>query len=305
MDGGLITEYRDRNGMIESLLGTDYEIYLPETVRAGYLISGKKEVMSVREVKRLLGDKKITVSKKERDDSLKEDAVRIKNAWFRYERKGRDIIRDLDLCIKRGDFICLIGPNGSGKTTLMNLIAGGLKPYKGKVTAQGRVAMLPQRPVSLFIKNSVREDFENVSGNYMEHVRRFSLEDILERHPYDLSGGEIELCGVVKVLLTDPDIIILDEPTKGIDAACKMKLGRMLEELNREGKTVIIATHDMEFCARFAAGTTVMFDGDIVRFGKSEDILGGSYFYTTDVNRIFRDLNEKALVLEEVKIDER
>ena len=304
MEEGIVSEAMNRNEAAGLLIGSGYDEYLPQTVRAANRLFGIKEVLSVRDMKKLATGKSFSLTGRRTSETSDADAVNLRHVWFRYERKGRDIIRDLSLDIRKKDFVCLIGPNGSGKTTLLGIMSGALTPYRGKVRTSGRTAMLPQQPVSLFVKDTVREDFENISGKYMKYVERFSLENVLERHPYDLSGGEIELCAVIKVLLSDPDIIILDEPTKGMDAGCRIILGRMLEELNREGKTIILTTHDMEFCARFTARTSVIFDGDVVGFDDTGKVLGESCFYTTDMGRIFRGTGIKALLAEEVAADD-
>lgn len=304
MEEGRIVHSASASEMCSLLCRSDYFDFLPETVKAGYLLLERTDILSAKDLKELLKDKNIRYSGSDDYPVLSENAVEVKNAWFRYERNGKDILRDVSFNLSKGDFLCLVGPNGSGKTTFLGVLAGALRPYRGKVRKHLKTAMLPQRPVSLFIRNTVREDFENISGDYEALVKRFSLEQVLDRHPYDLSGGEIELCALIKVLLSDPDVIILDEPTKGIDASYKKQLGQVLEELNRAGKTIILATHDIEFCARYTGNCAVMFDSDMIGLDRTARVLSDNYFYTTELNRALKQRDKRILLLDEVSIDD-
>ena len=210
----------------------------------------------------------------------------------------------MSLKIYKGDFLSIIGPNGVGKSTFLNLLIGSLKPNKGKIIKNGKIAMLPQNPVSLFIKSKVKDDLYDIDENYMELVDEFDVSSLIESHPYDLSGGEIELMALIKVLLVNPDIIILDEPTKGMDVIYKQKLGEFLNKLNEKGITIVIISHDLEFIGKYIPYCSIMFDMDIMPFKETREVFGESYFYTTDINRITKDNLKNIINLHEVFIDE-
>ncbi|MBQ7726247.1 MAG: ATP-binding cassette domain-containing protein, partial [Clostridia bacterium] len=159
------------------------------------------------------------------------------NVWFRYERNAPDVIRDMSFSVGKGEIFSILGGNGSGKTTTLNLLAGVLSPMRGKCLVDGkatgrkenaeirrRIAVLPQNPQTLFLRNTIREDFEDylsllgkgktVGAALIDRVTEdFGLAALLDRHPYDVSGGEQQLAAFAKILLSEPDIILMDEPT--------------------------------------------------------------------------------------------
>ncbi|UQT49420.1 energy-coupling factor ABC transporter ATP-binding protein [Flavonifractor plautii] len=173
------------------------------------------------------------------------------------------MVKGLSLTVRRGEFLALLGGNGTGKTTSLKLLSGLQKPYRGEVRLAGSVGVLPQNPQALFVKKTVREDlFEilkgrNFSGKAQEErvawaVRLCRLEGLLDRHPYDLSGGEQQRAALAKVLLLGPEILLMDEPTKGLDAEFKQVFAEILQSLLRQGVTLLMVSHDIEFCARYA-----------------------------------------------------
>ena len=240
-----------------------------------------------------------------------EVAVSVDDIWFRYERDLPDVVKGLDLSVKRGEFLALLGGNGTGKTTCLKLLAGLLSAYRGKALVNGRVGVLPQNPQTLFVKKTVREDLLEMldarkldaSGGDMgmaQVIRLCRLEELLDRHPYDLSGGEQQRVALAKILLLDPDILLLDEPTKGVDAGFKQVFAEILQALLRRGAAVIMVSHDIEFCARYAHRCALLFDGAIVTQGTPRTFFSGNSFYTTAANRMARDLLPEAVTAEDV-----
>lgn len=228
-----------------------------------------------------------------------ETAVECKRLGFRYEKKERDVLRDLSCRFEKGRHSAVLGGNGSGKTTLLSLIAGLQKPQCGKLLRDPdlRVGLLPQDPKMLFVSSTVRGELEEVLSDLPAAEKASRMEDIailcklnglLERHPYDLSGGEQQRAALAKVLLAAPDILLLDEPTKGYDAAYKASFGEILQVLLRAGKTVVTVSHDVEFCAQYADRCYLLFDGAITAEGTPAEFFSGNSFYTTAANRIAR-----------------
>lgn len=240
-----------------------------------------------------------------------EQAVTANDLWFRYEKDLPDVVRGLTLNVRKGEFLALLGGNGTGKTTSLRLIAGLQKPYRGEVTLCGSVGVLPQNPQTLFVKKTVREDlFEILRGGGLsaeekgEKVARAvqicRLEGLLDRHPYDLSGGEQQRAALAKILLLDPDILLMDEPTKGLDAEFKQAFAEILRLLLHRGVTILMVSHDIEFCARYAHRCALFFDGGIVTDGTPEAFFSGNSFYTTAANRMARGLIPNAITAEDV-----
>ena len=252
-------------------------------------------------------------------------AVELRDVWFRYERDGADVLRGTTLTVPEGSLFAVVGGNGTGKSTMLRAICGVARPYRGKITVLGRrlkdwkrvelfrggVAMLPQDPLSLMLKKTVRGDLEEMldgrgltAGQRTAAVREVAaLTDIvplLDAHPFDLSGGEVQRAALAKVLLNEPRLLLLDEPTKGLDAFFKEKLAALLRSLTARGTTVLMVSHDVEFCASYADRCALFFDGDAVTTNPPRRFFASNSFYTTAANRISRGLFENAVTVEEV-----
>ena len=233
-----------------------------------------------------------------------EAAVEIKSCWFRYERNAPDVLQGLELTLYRGEICALLGGNGSGKSTSVGLVSGRLRPYRGKVKSSGvRIAALPQDPRELFAKDSVSDELSELGadGAELERIVSFlGLEELLERHPFDLSGGEQQRLALGKVLLTHPDVLLLDEPTKGMDGQFKRSFGELLQKLSREGRSVFLVSHDIEFCARYADRCALLFRGAIVTENTPREFFSGNFFYTTSAAKLSRGMLPGAVLCEEV-----
>ena len=238
--------------------------------------------------------------------STGETAVELEDVWFKYDKDLPDVVKGVSLTVKKGEFLALLGGNGTGKTTTLSLIGGLLKPYRGEVRLHGAVGTLPQNPQTLFVKKTVREDlFEIFRGMKLDRavqenrvaraVQLCRLEELLDRHPYDLSGGEQQRAALAKVLLLDPEILLLDEPTKGLDAEFKQVFAVIIKTLLRRGVTVFMVSHDVEFCAEHAERCALFFDGGIVSEGRPRQFFSGNSFYTTSANRMVRGLLSEAV----------
>ncbi len=241
-----------------------------------------------------------------------ESAVELDEVWFRYEKEGHDIVKGLSLKVCAGEFFALLGGNGTGKTTTLSLISGINKPYRGKIKLFGRnlseipnlfdglVGVLPQNPQALFVKSTVMEDLLEILPKGMDKAERerraygaaklCAIEQMLDRHPYDLSGGEQQRAALAKVLLLRPRLLLLDEPTKGLDAEFKRVLAAIIKKLTDGGVAVVMVSHDIEFCASYAHRCAMFFDGSVVAEGPPGAFFSGNSFYTTAANRLARHL---------------
>lgn len=274
--------------------------------------------------------KKLSGLKKEPEKEIPE--IRIKDVWFRYERDLPDVVKELSLDIKKGEIFAVVGGNGTGKSTAMSLIARIRFPYRGKIYLEGKeigkysddelyhgfLGVMPQNPQSLFVKKTVREDLYEVIDGKRERkseaypiemkkkdavegiVSLTRLEGLLDRHPYDLSGGEQQRLALAKVLLLRPKILLMDEPTKGIDNHYKKELGEILRKLSEHGVTILMISHDVEFCAQYADRTGLFFQGNVVTSEESKKFFAGNNFYTTAANRMARNYFPNAVTVEDV-----
>lgn len=238
-------------------------------------------------------------------------AITADDLWFKYEKDAPDIVKGLSLNVRQGEFMALLGGNGTGKTTSLKMLAGLLHPYRGQVRINGSVGVLPQDPQSLFVKKTVRDDlFEILRGSRLSRedkeagvaqvVRLCRLEELIDRHPYDLSGGEQQRAALAKVLLLDPEILLMDEPTKGLDAEFKQVFAEIVQVLLRRGVTILMVSHDIEFCARYAHTCALFFDGNIVTQAPPREFFSGNNFYTTSANRMARQLLPGAVTTEDL-----
>ncbi len=240
-----------------------------------------------------------------------ETVLRAEELWFKYEKDGPDVIKGLSLDLRRGEFLALLGGNGTGKTTAIRLFAGLSTPYRGTLERRVSVGVLPQNPQALFVKKTVREDLEEIfrgrtlakeeiEARLVRVIRLCRLEEVLNRHPYDLSGGEQQRAALAKVLLLDPELLLLDEPTKGLDAEFKQTFAGILRQLLRRGVTVLMVSHDIEFCAEYADRCALFFDGGIVTQDTPRAFFSGNSFYTTSANRMARTLLPGAVTVGDV-----
>ena len=261
-----------------------------------------------------------------------EPAIQMKGVWFRYEKDSPDVVRDLSLEVKKGEFYALVGGNGTGKSTTLSLLSRVHQPYKGRIYLEGKdlrsfkdnqlycgyLGVMPQNPQSIFLKKTVLEDLYSVIGGKKEKLSKeynlsmkkekaiegivslTHLNGLLDRHPYDLSGGEQQRLALAKVLLLRPKILLMDEPTKGMDAEYKEELGGILKKLQSHGMTIFMISHDVEFVAEYADTTGLFFEGNIVTSKKTRDFFAGNNFYTTAANRMARGLFPEAVTGKDV-----
>lgn len=226
--------------------------------------------------------------------------------WYRYEAKGSDILRGLDLTLHRGELYAILGGNGAGKSTLLKLLSGIQKPLRGKIKTEKevKIAMLPQSPQALFTHDTLWEDFmDSAEGDReaaLAMAEKLELSEKLSGHPYDLSGGELQRAAVGKLLLRKADLLLLDEPTKGLDAYLKRELAKMLKELTAQGITLLLVTHDLEFAASYADRCGLLFDGRMTSEDEPHAFFSGNRFYTTVSSQIAGAAIAQAITCEEV-----
>ena len=253
------------------------------------------------------GDKKRGAVNGQKDAGCREEhpvVCSLDEVSFRYERNTGDVLRQVSLDIYANEILMINGSNGCGKSTMLSLIANLYSPYSGKlhIAKNLRTGMLPQNPELLFTRRSVRDELIDAKDRQQlaEIVRFCRLEELLDRHPYDLSGGEKQRLGLAKVLIADPDILLMDEPTKGLDNGFKMQLADMLRKLQKRGKTIVVVSHDIEFCAVAGDRVALLFDGEVAMVGDVRSYMSDNNFFTTAASRISRNILDGAVTVREV-----
>ena len=297
---------------------------MPTPVRVFYGAGGEGDSpLTVREGRKWLsesfpqGAAVRELPAKEPPKSGEKPALEAKELWFRYERESPDVLRGVSLRVYPGTLHAIVGGNGAGKSTALKAFAGLIKPYRGKVTVLGKpldkykpeelykggIAMLPQDPRGLFSYTTLEQELEEMTPDrerIAEAARLCQVEELLKSHPQDLSGGEQQRAALAKVLLTEPKVLLLDEPTKGIDSFFKERLAGVLRELRDRGIAITLVSHDVEFCARYADFVSMFFDGQILTTDSPRQFFGGNSFYTTAANRMSRHVFSMAVTGEDV-----
>ena len=251
------------------------------------------------------------------DEDIENPALSLRELWFRYEKDTPDILRGISLDIPSGEISAIVGGNGAGKSTTLKTICGICKPYRGKIKVFGKpvskfrsgelfkscVSMLPQDPKSLFVKNKVIDELSEMTKdkNKISEISEIcQIKELLDSHPYDLSGGEQQRAALAKVLLTEPKILLLDEPTKGMDSFFKEIFADILNRLKNQGITILMVSHDIEFCAKYADRVSMFFDGQVLTTDSPQKFFGGNSFYTTAANRMSKHVFTNAVTAENV-----
>ncbi len=299
---------------IATALGTDRKC--PLTVREGRLFLSK-----------CLGDAPLQtehiISKK--TEPKENPSISLKEVRFSYSKNGDDVLRGVNLDVNKGEIMAILGGNGVGKTTMLRLVTKTLKADRGSIEILGKrieklsdkeflslgIAFLPQNPQALFTEITVYEELMEAlcfvpfslsekDGRVCAMLTQMELEHLSSSHPYDLSGGEQQRLALGKLLLLEPQILLLDEPTKGLDPLFKRTFSDILKNLCKKGVAILMVTHDIEFSASYADRCAMLFDGEIVSCASPREFFGGNSFYTTSANRIAGEWFPDAITWEEV-----
>ena len=320
MDSGKIIVDDSPKNVCKLLKETEHEMFvaMPSSIRIVGEINSNLMPLTIREgrneIEKYFKNSEIKYKSVEIEKipQAKEKVIEVKEVNFRYEKKGKDVLNNLNLTAYSGELYAIVGGNGTGKTTTLSVLNGIRKPYAGKVKIKGnKCVTLPQNPQALFVKKRVDEDLKDIlvgkglsskeiDKKIIEVSELVNIKELLQSHPYDLSGGEQQRVALGKVLLLEPDILLLDEPTKGLDAHFKMKLADILKKLKDNGVTIVMVSHDIEFCANYADRCGLFFDGSIVTENGTNKFFSGNSFYTTSSNRMSRYIFENAVTVKDV-----
>lgn len=232
-------------------------------------------------------------------DAEKKEILQARDVWFRYEKDAQFVLRGVNFSLREGEMHALLGGNGSGKSTLLYILSRSLPVLRGSIKRQEgqQVAMLSQNPMAIFSEHSVRaelmafHDHFNYDEETVDNImRRFDLTHLADRHPYDVSGGEMQKTALAKALLTKPDLLLLDEPVKGLDPVARREVAKILEELKKSGMTMIVVTHDLDFISLLADRCSMLFDGHVEGVAQTKDFFEGNAYFTTTAHRLSKGI---------------
>ena len=336
-DGRIIADDAPKEvGAFLKRMGSEMFVAMPSPMQIYYRAGGKTLApedcpLTVREGRNWLSRRfpdgrpeKYKIDEGEEPDEIAKPSVLMKEVWFRYEKNDPDVLKGVTFAAMEGEISAIVGGNGTGKSTALKAICNICKPYRGHVYLFGKrvdqfkggslfrnnLVMLPQDPQSLFVKKTVREELEEMvkhtgdaattEAKIKDIAELCDIVELMASHPYDLSGGEQQRTALAKVLLTDPKVLLLDEPTKGLDNFFKLKFAEMLDKLKERDVTIIIVSHDVEFCARYADRVSMFFDGGVITTNTPRRFFSQNSFYTTAANRMSRHVFENAITNEDV-----
>lgn len=293
--------------------GAEYTAFLPAAARLFHALGETGDCpLSIKEGRSFIRKYKNNIPPEAEQKALKAaPALEWKDVRFRYGEKTPDVLRGVRLTVNEGELFCLLGGNGSGKSTALKAAAGLLLPYEGSVKVFGKplkkykngslyrscLTYLPQNVQTVFAHDTVREELEEVGADLTELPLDWSK--LLDRHPYDLSGGEQQLTALAKALAAKPKLLLLDEPTKGLDALAKKTLGDILLHLKQNGVTIVCVTHDAEFAAAYADRCALFFRGEAVGDDTPRAFFSENRFYTTAANRMARGHFDGVITVEQ------
>lgn len=318
IENGEILEINSPRNIGSNINSNKLLLNLPVFIRIGKALGWVNYPLTVKEARLNLSKYRddvqdLKINNKENNKEL----IQIKGVYFKYHQLQNDILSNLDLTIYASEVFSIIGSNGSGKTTLLKIMCHLLEPYYGNLYLNGKnlkkysnkelyyqnITYLPQNPSEILFKMTVREDLNYDQIHNQEILDLFDnleITSLLDKHPDDLSGGEIQKVGIAKVLLQEPKIILLDEPTKGLDNYSKENLIKIINLLKENNITVVIVSHDVDFCVKVSDRVGLLFNGKVISSGKPKEIFKNNYFYTTIINKICKDKYPNVLTEEEL-----
>lgn len=308
LENGRCTEFNNTEKVFLNLFEKKNLLYL---VSGSFLpLCGDKLIKTVKDAREYLSENKVSFSPLTSTETPGEAALVAKNIYFKYDKKYDDALCGISLEIKKGTVLGLSGANGSGKTTLMKVLAGIKKPYAGRINSYLDSVYLPQDARLSFVKDSVYEDIkfmcemseidESIIPMTLEKYPIFKdIDRLFSKHPYDLSGGELQLSALFKVLVSGKNIIFLDEPTKGLDPYSKIDFIKLINEIKKDN-AVVISSHDTELLTEVCDEIGMLFFGELISLESVKDFVLKNSFFTTPLARASRGICDGLALLSQL-----
>jgi len=298
--------------------------YLPLYMRLSKYMKQISMPISSRETKTMITNRSKEMKNKLIPESIKtkdSKEILIKISGLKVSYGNQEAIKKINSSINKGDLIGVFGPNGAGKTTFLKAIMG-LNKYSGSIkilesevnrlssSKIGEIlGYVSQNPNDYISKDTIYDELKFTLDNFNkknyeiidEILKELELFEIKDKNPRDLSGGERQRVAIASVLVNKPEILLLDEPTRGLDLKLKQNLGNILRKLNNNGTTIVLVTHDIEFASEFCNKYLLIFNGEIISEGSREQVLKDGIYYTTFFNKLFRDIDPDIFTLNQAK----
>lgn len=301
MKQGTIVQSGDAKEVLQKIyLGGDAELmpFIPDIAKASMALY-QKVCITPRELKEKITS--IDYHADQQECEKTHPAVLCKNIVYTYPDGEDYVLKRLTTSFLSDKITCLFGGNGSGKSTLLKIIAGIITHYSGQIKMKKmRIGYMPQNIQAYFLHDKVKDEiwFEGCDEAYFQKLTQdLSIEALLSCHPYDISSGEASRVVLASLLLKKPSLLLLDEPTKGLDYGSKEKVAALLK---KETTTVLMATHDLDFAARFADQCAMLFDGDIAFSDTPHRFFKENHYYTTSLHKAFHYACEDIITFEDV-----
>jgi energy-coupling factor transport system ATP-binding protein len=308
MENGQISYEGEPREVLQELWNSPLKAYVP-SIPSLFLELGKtgRLPLTVKEGRNLLRNTKNPLV--EEVSVSQTELMKMKNVYYQYDKKSPLVLKDVEFSLNQGEIYALLGGNGSGKSTFLKVLCGIFEPQRGKVffkdqqlkvlkKKEQHLGYLPQNPKLFFIHDTVEAELNATIEKWgitdQDKVDQLLLDlgisHLLKSHPYDLSGGELQKAALACLLIRNPEVLILDEPTKGLDPISKQHLAAILKKLNVNGMTIMMSTHEVEFAAQYATKCGMMFQGAITSEDTPINFFKGNFFYTTMLQRLFRSV---------------
>ncbi len=292
-----------------------YRSFLPKVSIIKELTNNESIPLSVKKAREQVNKSNLrNIEFDLKDNRNDKSLLKLKNLSYSYDINQGYILKDIDLELFEGEFVACLGANATGKSTLLKCMSGILKPLSGKIYFQNKrikkpfefnkVGYVAQNPLLHFSHDSVKEELDNLNGDKQyisELVDLFKLVNFLDHHPYDLSGGQQQKLAIIIALANKPKLLLLDEPTKGLDPLAKDVLAKHLKELNNSGLSILCATHDLDFAAEHMNKSIMLFNKEICFSGLTRELLSHNSYYTTDISLVFKTINPNCISSKDVK----
>ncbi|MBI6871880.1 ABC transporter ATP-binding protein [Clostridium aciditolerans] len=318
MDSGKITSFKDKKDFYNNCSKDEF-MFMPDYLKFFKKINFKVMPENFKKARIEFLNSNVTL-KKEESSTYKEECSSILDIKkLNCTIDSKEILKDINLTVNKGDFISIMGANGAGKSTLLKSIMG-IREYEGAIKLYNQatkdmdirsiakhIGYVSQNPNDYLSKDSVYDELKFTMDNYniydkkiiKEVLKELEIYDLKDKNPRDLSGGQRQRVAIASILVLKPEIILLDEPTRGLESELKFKLGNILRKLNEEGATIILVTHDADFASSFCTRYILMFNGSIAADGGKKEVLADGIFYTTSINKLLRGKNREIFTLEE------
>jgi energy-coupling factor transporter ATP-binding protein EcfA2 len=318
-DGKLVTHSNAK--LFSSMVKQKHRVYMPLVTRFFKEKEHPSPPLSLVEGRKMLkyAEWNTSFTKSIKHQSRQDAMLEVKSIHYAYPN-GKEAIKDVSFSIRKGQLYCVLGENGAGKSSLLRAVLGDIRPQKGAVSLMGRSVLdvswddrikllgyLSQHPSDYLINETVYQELLFTLTNrgavdkdrIEELLNVLDLQHLRDRHPRQLSIGERQRVALGSVLVANPCLLLVDEPTRGLDPVHKKRLGQLFRSIIRENRSILLVTQDIDFAADVADNVILMFQGELIANGNPRDILTEGLYYMTIMARLFRNKRDHILTYQD------